>query len=113
MGRGTVLATALAATLAAGPAGAEAGRLNGSQLRTLCTSADESLVGVCIGYVVGIADALGEDEVAQRRACVPLGRSDRQLVQVVVHWLERNPDADYYWARAAVASALASAYPCQ
>jgi hypothetical protein len=61
--------------------------LYGQQFLTACESDDQLQLGVCLGYIQGVADTLE----AQRAACLPrIGV--RELRVVVVKSLQDKPD---------------------
>ena len=71
----------------------------------------------CTGYVVGIADALSIEEGVSSvwgwKACIPDSVSRRQLRDVVVKYLQNNPETRDETAASLTAAALAMAFPCQ
>lgn len=71
-------------------------------------SLDEALVGsmICLGFIIGIADAGGHD------ACLPKGVKSSKIRNAVVAWMRANPSTRYDTAAYVVARALEDAYPC-
>jgi hypothetical protein len=61
--------------------------LYGQQLLTACNSDDQLQLGVCLGYIQGVADALE----AQHAVCLPRIGS-REVRIVVVKALQDDPD---------------------
>ena len=88
---------------------------SGNRLLEKC-QADESDVawGLCTGYIVGISDVLGADNAVNGyRACQPHDGITSQFRDVVVKWLEANPQKRHFAATGLVAEALSKAFPCR
>jgi hypothetical protein len=105
-----------------GRAGAQAQAFySGNDLNNFCNHQPGSLeAGICGGYIVGIADALGATDkgvplsIAGWRACIPTGVSrSGQVVDIVTKWLRESPQHLHYPAPSLVAAALAEAFPCR
>jgi hypothetical protein len=116
-GRNPIVGLA-AALLLLGTAPAVAGsNLTGNDLLARCSaSASDNPVqwGVCLGYVMAVADLLGQGRaVAGVRACVAADVTSGQLMDVVRQWLERNPARRHINGAALVAVALQQAFPCR
>lgn len=59
-------------------------------------------------------DAETRNKGDRRRACVPKkGVNIGQLADVVVQWLQTNPQARHYAAAGLVAEAVSKAFPCR
>jgi hypothetical protein len=81
--------------------------LYGQQFLTACESDDQLQLGVCLGYIQGVADTLE----AQRVACLPrIGA--RELRVVVVKSLQDKPDDLNRPAIPLVARILRDTYRC-
>jgi hypothetical protein len=102
--------------LVAAPAGAGS-NLTGNDLLERCSasaSANPIQWGVCLGYVVAIADALGQGRpINGARACFAADVTSGQLMDVVRQWLERNPAKRHINGAALVVTALQQAFPCK
>ena len=61
-----------------------------------------------LGYVVGVADALHKITL-----CVPNGVTVGQANDVVLNWLDRNPQARHFSADSVVAAALGQSWACK
>jgi len=92
--------------LAAGSAQAQE-FLTGNTLLSNCKAADISSKSVCLGYVVGAHDAAAGSVI-----CSPDNVTQGQVRDVVVRWLEANPDKRHISADRAVMIALGSVWPC-
>jgi hypothetical protein len=92
--------------------------LDGNTLYKDCSSkpgksGDDFQVGVCTGYVVGIAEVMfSGNQVNGFRACAPEGITRRQVTDIVVKWLNENPTERHRAAVGLVAAALTKAFPC-
>ena len=116
-GRNPIVGLA-AALLLLGAAPALAGsNLTGNDLlerRSASASANPIQWGVCLGYVMAIADLLGQGRpVSGVRACVSADVTSGQLMDVVRQWLERNPARRHVNGATLVAVALQQAFPCR
>jgi hypothetical protein len=91
--------------------------LTGNDLLERCSasaSANPIQWGVCLGYVMAVADLLGQGRpVSGVRACVSADVTSGQLMDVVRQWLERNPARRHINGAALVAVALQQAFPCK
>ena len=116
-GRNPIVGLA-AALLLLGAAPAAAGsNLTGNDLLERCSaSASDNPIqwGVCLGYVMAVADLLGQGRpINGARACVSADVTSGQLMDVVRQWLERNPARRHINGAALVAVALQQAFPCK
>jgi hypothetical protein len=86
---------------------------SGNLLWSHCTSNSAYEVGLCRGYVAGIADvmALGT-AIFGFRACLPQHVTTDQTQDVVKRLLEQHPEGRHYTAASLAAQALALAFPC-
>ena len=111
----TILAAAVVLVPIA-PAGAVF--LNSGTLYDWCLSEEVGDQEACLGYVVGVADALGaapEDEaagVARRRLCLPEIDAKTAVDAVKQYLLVHPRPGDGGTGADLVAVALAEAYPC-
>jgi Rap1a immunity proteins len=81
--------------------------LYGPQFLTACESADALQLGVCLGYIQGVADALQD----QHTLCLPrIGV--RELRPVVVKSLHEKPEDLSQPAISLISRSLSDAYPC-
>ena len=67
----------------------------------------------CLGYTTGIVDALASGSIFGWKACVPEQVSAAQVRDIVVKYLQDNPQDRHYSAAAIAAKALSIAFPCQ
>lgn len=104
---GLASAWLLAATLWTGPA--TAGFETGHSLKALCTSDDLAGKAVCLGYVLGVHDALG----AARYFCVPGTMTAGEVRDIVTEYLRTNTEKLDFSADTLVLLALAQARPCE
>ena len=70
--------------------------------------------GYCMGYLSGIADAMGAGSVINGyAACFPEGLTVRDLRDAVVRWLSDNPRQQLSGAEVLVAEAYSVFFPCR
>ena len=93
------------------------GFLSGNRLLDIC---DQSHSALCIGYIAGIADAMGTSladgshpAVAGWQACFPQGVSGGQVRDVAINYLQAHPEQRQLSAASLVAHALSEAFPCK
>jgi Rap1a immunity proteins len=110
---GVILTTAAPAQTQSPPVVPSTGFLNGNQLYERCNNAMGKLT--CLGYVVGIADAiLADGAVSGWKACIPVDKvSAGQLFNVVTQYLASHPEVRFLSAVSVVAGALHEAFPCK
>jgi hypothetical protein len=93
---------------------------DGSELYYQCTNdsfnSDRSLSdqAVCIGYIVGVADAY--DQVLTPygyKFCLPRNVVPGQLMDIVKNYLSRYPQERHYTAASIIASVLEGSFPCR
>jgi hypothetical protein len=112
----TILIAAAVALVPIAPAGAVF--LNGGTLHDWCLSKEVGDQEACLGYVVGVADALDtapENEAAgvvRRRLCLPELEAKTAVDAVKQYLLVHPPTGDGGTGADLVADALADAYPC-
>src|SRR3954470_21005347 len=95
------------------PCSAGAAFKTGSELLTACEETGTYLSGGCYGYIMGVADSLGIDEIAGYSACVPVSSvNGRQLRDIAINWLRSNPQTQDFPAAELVAQAISKAFPC-
>jgi len=114
-----VFVVALLASVISEAGVAEAGHktgswLNGNQLRQWCNEAD---IGLCMGYVVGVADAMEAFHSYGKafldwRACIPNDVTRGQLMAVAKKFLNDHPEDLHLAAVGIVAQSMVEAFPC-
>lgn len=82
-------------------------------LQKWCTHDSVAASGRCIGYLLAAEDALSRDSVEGVRACTPADIPLKRQHEIVLKWLEANPDAQANSALGLVARAYAQHYPCR
>jgi hypothetical protein len=101
----------------AGPAAA--GFVTGDKLFEFCQARSGSAQNVyCLGYIVGVADMVDDPLLSkvlpsQAKFCVPDKLQSNQLKDVVVSYLQNNPQERVFQAQALIVVALSKAYPCK
>ena len=112
-------ATVFSIFLLSAPEQASASFRSGNELYEQCATlrsdpAYYQLEAYCVGYIVGAYDMM---ELAQQirgvPPCVRAGTTVQQLREIVVRYLERNPQNRDLAASALVAVALGEAYGCR
>ena len=106
-----VVATGLlwpASTLAQGNGSSSSSYLTGNKLYEEYNSQDYSL---CLGYVMGVSDALNARK--PNLFCAPVNIKANQELAVVVKYLRDHPETWHYSAWTDIGVALALAFPCK
>lgn len=87
---------------------------SGNDLKALINTSDNmGLQGMGIGYIAGVSDALSDGAtVSGFKACIPVGATKKQLSDVVLHWMNNNPEYLHLTASSLTAAALSKAFPC-
>ena len=107
--------TATAVALACLPAAAQGagGFYTGNDLWSHCSGKTAFDTGLCMGYVMGIADFMGTGiAIPGLRACIPSSVTAGQAQDVVKRYLEQHPEQLYYTAASIAIDALEEAFPC-
>jgi Rap1a immunity proteins len=92
-------------------AGAEGAFQSGDNLLELCAGKE---IGICLGYVEAIADAMSEKGPSKSpQICVSHDVTGRQVLGIVISFLRANPSMRHYSASPLVKDALEEAFPCQ
>ncbi len=86
---------------------ADAFFLYGQQFLTACENSDALQLGVCLGFIQGVADALQD----QHTICLPRVGA-RELRLLVIKFLRERPESLGQPAMSLVSQALRDAYPC-
>jgi Rap1a immunity proteins len=89
----------------------------GHELIQACQDKESPVFAVCAAYVKGILDGYQMSvrfiPDHQRPICTPTpGVEVGSTIDLIGHWLLRNPDAQSGTARNAIFQAMAAAYPC-
>ena len=79
---------------------------DGNKLFQACQNNDR-LYGVCLGYVIGVEDALDG-----QLFCVPTGVQAGQVIDVVKSYLLDHPEKRHLQAADLVTAALREKFPC-
>ena len=94
----------------------QAGFNNGRTLLRECESDSLAKLGLCYGYITGIADyqttLLNWSDLDEPLFCPPDGVTSGQLVKIVTKRLNEHPEKLHLSASGSVANALAQAFPC-
>ena len=88
----------------------------GNSLYASCASPTGTVKwSACLGYVEGIADAMGGNAINGYTACLPLqsGVTAGQIRDVVKQYLALHPEERHKGAVGMVAHALEDAFPCR
>lgn len=99
-------------TLSAIPfSAANAEFMKGNKLYETCTT---SQVGACLGYIMGTTDTLSLNKIANKKeSCIPNGVTGRQLTDIVIEYLTKNPNIRHLPASLLVEWAVSDAFPCK
>lgn len=85
---------------------------NGNDLLAQCDNSLESAWGVCLGYIVGVADAMDGNSLNGYAACIPSQATQGQVHDVVLRWMGQHPELRHFAAAGLVAHSLQDAFPC-
>jgi hypothetical protein len=88
---------------------------DGNSLYRDCTSESSVLQAACGGYIIGVSDshqAIFSALDASPSYCLRTGVNVTQLKDVVVQFLQRNPQLRDYSAPTVIIPALQEAFPC-
>ena len=96
-----------------GQAQAKAVYFTGNYLHGICQSKTLWKKAQCGGYVLGVADALGDTTYNDRCFTLQEKASLQQVADIVKAWLEKNPGERHFTAHSLVAKALAEVWPCK
>jgi hypothetical protein len=109
-------AVATAVTLACHPAAAQepVAFYTGNELWSHCSDESAYSSGLCMGFVMGIADVMGAGSaILGARVCLPERVNGGETRDVVKRYLELHPERRHYAAASLVLDALAQAFPCK
>jgi hypothetical protein len=106
-----VLTAALSATTASG-ARAEYFE-TGRDLYQKCRTPGTASQVFCFGFVIGIADVMEDNPLDGRSACIPPDATIQQVTDVVIRFLENNPDIRDFTGESLTVQALSEKYPCK
>ncbi len=96
----------------ASPAQAASNYVTGKELQKLCTSPFDTDYGYCAGFVTGVADVMLQQVVSGKKSCHKPSIKSQQLVDLVVSYMEHNPETKKHTARSIVAETLSRSFPC-
>jgi hypothetical protein len=80
---------------------------------TICTGRDSVEAGTCLGYIKGVSDAGSKNNI-----CIPKGTTARQIVEIVIQRMAKNPElarnesGEMTMAADIIEDALRAQYPC-
>lgn len=86
---------------------------SGAELMKMCTSTYDTDYGFCAGYVSAVTNLMMKESIAQYRACNLQNVRSQQQIDLFRGYMEIFPEAMNGEASAAVAAALARAFPCR
>ena len=84
----------------------------GRDLHLKCKAAGTAQQVFCFGYIIGIADVMEDNPLDGRSACIPRDASIQQVTDVVITFLEQNPDIREFTGESLAVQALSEKYPC-
>jgi Rap1a immunity proteins len=117
----TLVAPAILAMAVAAPCVAQDptmhGYMAGNGLTKACTSVVLRDNALCIGYIIGISDAMQAAQATGGalfgwQACLPPSATAEQVTEVAVRFLIAHPEAQQSSAGDLIAKALSDAFPC-
>jgi hypothetical protein len=84
----------------------------GRDLYQKCRGAGTASQVFCFGFVIGIADVMEDNPLDGRSACIPKEATIQQVTDVVVAFLENNPDIRDFTGESLTVQALSEKFPC-
>jgi hypothetical protein len=84
----------------------------GRDLYQKCRAAGTASQVFCFGFIIGIADVMEDNPLDGRSACIPKDATIQQVTEVVVRFLESNPDIRDFTGESLTVQALSEKYPC-
>jgi hypothetical protein len=110
---GRRIAGVIAGCLALAPAHGSAEYFEtGRDLYQKCRAGGTAQQVFCFGFIIGIADVMEDNRLDGRSACIPKDASIQQVTDVVIGFLERNPDIRDFTGESLTVQALSEKYPC-
>jgi hypothetical protein len=86
---------------------------NGNEILAACAGSPTLPdLGVCVGYIDGIADAMEGNTIDGYRACIPFNIEVARIKETVVQFLLAKTKLRQLPAAILVADALGRAFPC-
>lgn len=85
----------------------------GRDLYQKCSAAGTASQVYCFGFIIGIADVMEDNPLDGRSACIPRDASIQQVTEVVITFLEKNPDIRDFTGESLTVQALSDKYPCK
>jgi hypothetical protein len=102
---------ALAPLIAPGAARAEYFE-TGRDLYQKCHATGTASQVFCFGFIIGIADVMEDNPLDGRSACIPKDATIQQIADVVIRFLDDNPDIRDFTGESLAVQALSEKYPC-
>ena len=89
--------------------------MSANKLLSLCESDSVANQNVCVGYILGVADAAQtlDSEINIRRYCLPKNVTSSQLEKIAVKHMTDNPQQSHRPASYYVLVSLRAAFPCE
>ena len=84
----------------------------GRDLYKKCRDTGTASQVFCLGFIIGIADVMEDNPLDGRSACIPREASIQQVADVVIRFLEANPDIREFTGESLAVQALSERYPC-
>ncbi len=84
----------------------------GRDLYQKCKAAGTASQVFCFGFIIGIADVMEDNSLDGRSACIPKDATIQQVAEVVIRFLEDNPDIRDFTGESLTVQALSERYPC-
>jgi Ssp1 endopeptidase immunity protein Rap1a len=93
------------------------GYIMGNRLLASCTSVVQRDNALCIGYVIGVSDAMQAAQATGGalfgwQACLPPSTTAEQVTTGAVRFMIAHPEAQQSSASGLIAKALSDAFPC-
>jgi hypothetical protein len=89
------------------------GFLSGNNLFSSCQT-NEAMNSLCTSYIMGAIDmsVMAGGNILGWKSCIPRGVSPEQTKDVVILWIENNPQHRHFAGAYLVQRAVRDAFPC-
>jgi hypothetical protein len=84
----------------------------GRDLYKKCRDTGTASQVFCFGFIIGIADVMEDNPLDGRSACIPRDASIQQVAEVVIQFLEANPEIREFTGESLAVQALSERFPC-
>jgi hypothetical protein len=87
--------------------------MTGYALLQHCQSKVSIDEGICLGFIMGVSDAMSRNEVDGNRSCRAISVTVGQTSSIVIAWIDKYPEKWHFSASFLAAKAMSEAFPCK